>query len=52
MYTITDWIKYFLENRAAFPDFIQEVLLTASADLESRIESHIGNIANGILSVF
>ncbi|MEH7125775.1 AI-2E family transporter [Bacillus sp. JJ1532] len=50
--TVTDWIKYVQENRATFPDFVQEALLTASADLESRIESNIGNIANGILGIF
>ncbi|NEU31279.1 AI-2E family transporter [bacterium LRH843] len=50
--TVTDWIKYVQENRTTFPDFVQEALLTASDELESRIESNVGNIANGILGVF
>ncbi|WP_066291054.1 AI-2E family transporter [Bacillus sp. FJAT-29937] len=50
--TVADWIKYVQENRSTFPDFVQEALLNASADVESRIESNVGNIANGILGVF
>ncbi|MDZ5473745.1 AI-2E family transporter [Bacillus sp. 31A1R] len=50
--TVTDWIKYFQMNRATFPDFIQEALLTASQDFETRIQDNVGNIANGILGVF
>lgn len=50
--TVMDWVKYVQENRSTFPDFVQEALLTASAELESRLESNVGNIANGILSVF
>lgn len=50
--TVTDWIKYVQENRTTFPDFVQEALLKASGELEARLESNVGNIANGILSVF
>lgn len=50
--TVTDWIKYIQENRSTFPDFVQEAFLTASEDLETRIQNNIGNIANGILGVF
>lgn len=50
--TVTEWIRYVQENRSTFPDFVQEALLTASEDLEARIQNNIGNIANGILGVF
>ncbi|MFE8698775.1 AI-2E family transporter [Cytobacillus sp. FJAT-53684] len=50
--TVTDWIKYVQENRTTFPDFVQEALIKASGELEARLESNVGNIANGILSVF
>lgn len=50
--TVMDWFNYFQENRSAFPSFVQDALLVASEDLETRIQSNVGNIANGILSVF
>lgn len=48
----TDTIKYVQENWTTFPNFIQEALLKASEELESRTQSNVGNIANGILGVF
>ncbi|MED3552966.1 AI-2E family transporter [Cytobacillus praedii] len=50
--TVMDGVKYVQENRSTFPDFVQEALLTASTELETRLESNVGNIANGILGVF
>jgi predicted PurR-regulated permease PerM len=50
--TVTEWIKYVQENRNTFPDFVQEALITASEDIESKIQDNVGNIANGILGVF
>lgn len=49
---VIDLFKYIQENQSSFPDFIQEALLTASVEVESQLQSNIGNIANGILSVF
>lgn len=50
--TVIDWVKYIQENRSAFPDFVQDAILTASEDIEARIQNNVGNIASGILSVF
>jgi predicted PurR-regulated permease PerM len=50
--TVTDWVQYVQENKSTFPDFVQEAILNASEELESTIESNVGNIANGILGVF
>lgn len=49
---VIDLFKYIQENQSSFPSFIQEAFLTASEKLESQLQSNIGNIANGILSVF
>ncbi len=50
--TVMDGVKYVQENRSTFPDFVQEAFLKASTELETRLESNAGNIANGILGVF
>jgi predicted PurR-regulated permease PerM len=50
--TVTDWVQYVQENKSTFPDFVQEAILNASEELESTIESNVGNIANGILGIF
>lgn len=54
--TITEWIKYVQENRSMFPDFIQDAFLTASEEIETRIQNNVGNIANviadSILGIF
>lgn len=50
--TVLEWFRYFQENRSTFPDFVQEYLLNATDDIQTKIESNIGNIANGILGVF
>ncbi|MBY0123750.1 AI-2E family transporter [Bacillus sp. S/N-304-OC-R1] len=48
----TDAIKYVQENWTTFPNFVQDALIKANAELESRIHSNAGNIANGIFGVF
>ncbi|MCH1624004.1 AI-2E family transporter [Ferdinandcohnia quinoae] len=50
--TVTNWIKYLQENQNTFPSFIQDALLNASDNIQSKIEANVGNIANGILGVF
>lgn len=50
--TVTEWIRYIQENRNTFPSFVQEAFITASEQLESRIQSNVGNIANGLLGLF
>lgn len=50
--TVMDWFKYIQENRSTFPSFVQDALLTASEDVQARIQDNVGNIANGILSIF
>lgn len=48
---VLEWVRYFQENRNTFPDFIQEYILTATADIQANIENNIGNIAKSIVSV-
>lgn len=50
--TVMEWITYVQENRTTFPSFIQDAMLTASQDIESKLQENVGNIANGILGVF
>lgn len=50
--TVMDWFHYVQENRNTFPDFIQEAMLTSTEEITAKIESNLGNIASGIISVF
>jgi predicted PurR-regulated permease PerM len=50
--TVTDWFKYVQENRSTFPEFLQDALMTASEQLEDKIQNNIGNIANSVLGIF
>ena len=50
--SVIDLVNYIQANQSSIPGFIQEAFLTAMVELESQLQSNIGNIANGILSVF
>lgn len=50
--TVMDWVQYVQENRTTFPSFVQDALLTASEDIETKLQENVGNIANGILGIF
>lgn len=50
--TVMEWVQYVQENRNTFPNFVQDAFLTASEDLETKIQDNVGNIANGVLGVF
>ncbi|MGG0716939.1 AI-2E family transporter [Robertmurraya massiliosenegalensis] len=50
--TVMEWITYVQENRTTFPSFVQDAMLSASQDIESKLQENVGNIANGILGVF
>ncbi|WP_286229931.1 AI-2E family transporter [Neobacillus mesonae] len=50
--TVNDFIAYIKENQNTFPNFVQEGLVTASEEIQSRLESSGGKIASGILGIF
>ncbi|GHI01118.1 AI-2E family transporter [Neobacillus kokaensis] len=49
---VHDFLTYMKENQNMLPNFVKEGLVTASQELQSRLESSGGKIASGILGVF